>query len=453
MESYKSYVAEDRSGDSTAASEQSLSAHAVEEDPAVRVVGGRRPLPRSAGPQVGGHESIASVPELLGAFAYEALRSEGLEGIAELITLGAQLDEAQGDALQRASLPALGKLLELQQLVRAHERGHDRLPVRRRFILYTPFAETIERSGRDAAIRECGTRLIELAQKAAPSFDEPGKHQHDTLLIALDRWVGDFTNDSLLGAVAELLKSLRENIETLSPFVVGFFGPTTGELKQMLRGRDSVPSRLITAEIPGLQQLLARLRAAGIESIEGGGDLTVLHTALTSGLDVTVTHDLSRFRLAAHGAQPTAERSLLSSLLEARARLCDDIESRAATRNGVPAGRWRCWYPWLPSALDSTFRADAPLGLEVVTAVALARLLVPDLDYVGAPLSLCGPNATEVAHHFGANDIGFIAPDAESAAHLGVASHDPKSDALYRRLSAVQRAQEEQWVSAAEEVG
>lgn len=382
--------------------------------------------------------------DLCGRFTAHTLASAGLLEVAEAILVGAPLDAAHGASLSRASLPILGKLIDLRTLVAA--RAAPSLPAgpslpppaRARALVVLPLAELLETDGLSDATEKAVELVIAAYSRAAAGASDAAAGLFDdqgATLIALDRWVGTFNRDELLSAIGALLSAL----EPRGSFSI--FGPTTGELKQMLREREAPPSRLARAEVEPLRGLAQSLLECGVRTVEGGGDLDVHAVCVEAGFFVTVTHDLSRLRIPRDvSTRNDAGRSIVDALIEARDRLRALDDSR---------GGFAAWSPWLPAVLDATFRGDSPLGLEVLSSIAIARLLLPRVSFIAAPLSLLGPNAAEVAHSFGANDLGLFALDSTSASQLGISELDSGSAALYQRIrarrpAAMSRKSEEQ---------
>ena len=53
-------------------------------------------------------------------------------------------------------------------------------------------------------------------------------------------------------------------------------------------------------------------------------------------------------------------------------------------------------------------------GVEVLRAIALARLVLPAEIEVRAPLATLGPKLAQVALEFGASHLGYVAPDGQT---------------------------------------
>jgi len=106
--------------------------------------------------------------------------------------------------------------------------------------------------------------------------------------------------------------------------------------------------------------------------------------------------------LPRHIAQPLTDRETLCRELLA---LRDDL---AAT------GETAAWYPQIARPPDENGpSADNFTGVEVLRAIALARLLLPASVQIIAPLATLGPKLAQVALEFGATHIGYLAADGQ----------------------------------------
>lgn len=78
-------------------------------------------------------------------------------------------------------------------------------------------------------------------------------------------------------------------------------------------------------------------------------------------------------------------------------------------------GRLRAWIPLLEKPLDQEIGCDGGFtGVEVLRAIALARLVLPAEIEVRAPLAMLGPKLAQVALDFGASHLGCVALDGQT---------------------------------------
>jgi hypothetical protein len=79
------------------------------------------------------------------------------------------------------------------------------------------------------------------------------------------------------------------------------------------------------------------------------------------------------------------------------------------------SGIAHAWYPILSEPLDQDHVCDGDFtGVEVLRAIALARLLLPAEVEVRAPLATLGPKLAQVALDFGASHLGYAALDGQT---------------------------------------
>ena len=104
-----------------------------------------------------------------------------------------------------------------------------------------------------------------------------------------------------------------------------------------------------------------------------------------------------------HIGQPLADWESFCGKLIAIREECSSSDASAA------------WYPALTEPLDRDSTANGSYtGAEVLRAIALARLVLPENVEVRAPLATLGPKLAQVALSFGASHLGFVAVDGQS---------------------------------------
>jgi len=104
------------------------------------------------------------------------------------------------------------------------------------------------------------------------------------------------------------------------------------------------------------------------------------------------------------------------------------VATLLAVRDAIHAtGRFAAWYPVLTVALDQSSLPDGEAsGLEVLRAIALARLLLPNDVAIGAPVTTLGAKVALTALDCGASYFGPLAADPQTAAALRL----PETEAL-----------------------
>ncbi len=83
------------------------------------------------------------------------------------------------------------------------------------------------------------------------------------------------------------------------------------------------------------------------------------------------------------------------------------------------------WYPLVerPFDRDGDFSGGFT-GVDLLRAIALARLVLPAKVEVQAPLATLGPKLAQVALDCGASHLGYVAPDGQTPGDPLIA--DPK---------------------------
>ena len=341
------------------------------------------------------------------SFAWRRLKALGYDRIAATVAERQPLSEMDEVRVMNAPLPVLAKLIELHRL----DTQRERKPCKLSPVAYFPLAAALEDAGPELAAERCIESLLTATTGTGRSPSGLG--------IVTDRWTGSFRFEELAEAIA--LTSQRLMLESLDqPF---FTGPSTGELKQILRSRSDTQS----PNLDRLPEVLSLLKRAGIRGVEGGTDIAVHEVAAQAGFVITFTQDLTRGRLAhavvtatTEAGRPAGEATVglvhaphqvgeqfRATLREVTTRLCDRCSALT-------------WAPAASAPLDISSAPESPLGAELMTAIAVARLLLPRGATVRAPLSLMGVNAAHSALWFGANDIGFAAIDAATAEQLAL---------------------------------
>ncbi len=289
-------------------------------------------------------------------------------------------------ALEELSLPILGKLLLLRD-------EYGAVPVAQvRPLLFLPVSEWLENEGGAGAISQT-KRVFE--REFPPAMEN---RQHLRFQITLDRWYGKFAISDLQSVVQEVVALAPRNIRLL--------GPSAKDVKDalLLNGKNPNDDKVVRDYLR--EQFVPMLESLDIDTIYGGTSLRTHRFANELGLRSFITHDMNIFRLG----RPTSAAPRFTDQLLA-------IRKEILPKPGACAG----WIPLFRAVLDRTLNAtENPLGLEALKAVALARLLLPEIEFVQAPIALFGHKAADLAVRFGANDLGVVAVNDETANHLEI---------------------------------
>lgn len=343
---------------------------------------------------------------LLPSFLQQQLAARGLDGIAERVAAALPLTEGEAARLLTLSFPLLGALVECRKAASIHAKT---LPAMQPTIA-VPFVQRWESQGLESALAD-SVRQLETVRGAHRLTGET--------FISLDRWKSAQPVHLFVEALLELLS--RSGLS--GP--VRIHGPSTGELRALLTSCAlTAPSESDTpsseSDTPGaaipplLRPLLSPSRITGIE---GGSDRALYRLAAANQIPVIFSHSITKARVLPQSESPqsrTADRSeqqgeqFLRELFELR----EDL---------LASGQLAGWSPWSPVLLDRAApKESAPLGLELVRSVAVARLILPEVEVIRAPAVLFGAKLAHLALLCGANDLGPVAVDLETAAQTGL---------------------------------
>jgi hypothetical protein len=166
---------------------------------------------------------------------------------------------------------------------------------------------------------------------------------------------------------------------------------------------------LSRAAIPLLGRIVqlwpsGRARSTGFSRNECSKGLpeAVLPDGGTTSADLPVERVASASELPRQIAQPLSDwETFCRRLLETRCQL------RGTSDTVV-------WYPQVSEPPDAHRMADEDFtGVDVLRAIALARLVLPANVQIVAPLAALGPKLAQVALEFGASHLGYAASDGE----------------------------------------
>ena len=176
------------------------------------------------------------------------------------------------------------------------------------------------------------------------------------------------------------------------------------------------------------QQLSAAGLAAVAEKVAAGCDMDLEDALLLSRASLPLLGKMVQLRPAAGGARDAAVPAALpieraASLLESPrgvgqvpAGWESFCRTLISTRGEVcSSGPAIFWYPNVGQSLDRDLGCDGNItGVDVLRAIALARLVLPAEVEVRAPLAMLGPKLAQVALDFGAGHLGYVAPDGQT---------------------------------------
>ena len=327
--------------------------------------------------------------ETLASLFESEIERRGLQVALQLIRESEEIGEEHLPRLASAPLPVLVRLVE--EAFSASNLGYPPKPTIRPVTILR-IASRLE-AGQSpekisAQIREHVLSRIEENQAFLP------------LSIACDRW----SEWSALPVELEILRKLIS--DSALTRTLHLIGPSSAEIQALTA----------TASVEAIFQLF---ESYGILSIDGGSHIDVHEVAARKKFSVTYGQDLSDLiesSVVNHTISNRTLRPLTSPLEE---RLC--LELLVLKRRVGALGRLRVWFPWFRSAVSRFSNiGDQALGIPILRAIALARILLPQEVRIRAPISALGKHLGELSMLCGADDFGYAAVDRETATALGI---------------------------------
>lgn len=295
----------------------------------------------------------------------DALAATSFTSICKQISAKEPLTPLEIGSLVNASLPQLLKCVELSKAAYGFKR------TRLKAAFFAPLNKTIADKGGDFAVQTT-TSLIE---RMSQTLDAKA-----TLYFQIDSWAGATPLELLLEILETILQSSNTSLK------IEIVPPDTNELRILWRNSQQAINQYFSASF------FARLSKIGIENIVGGDQHQILRLAATHNCRLSIRCDFAY----ASSLEPFCE-----TLIEL---------NQASYRNNISS--------W-------SLQVDEPFQLRLnptitFRALAIARLLLTDIDYIGLDLTLCDPPLLRLATLFGANDFGYAGIDSHTASSLGI---------------------------------
>jgi hypothetical protein len=210
----------------------------------------------------------------------------------------------------------------------------------------------------------------------------------EPLFIAVDRWFGEFSLELTLTEYGNILQKLPTKYEVIA------LGPTTKEIFELSRKTKR-----------SIEDILSVIRDARFQYIDGGTSLEIHEKGFQAGFLSSLIHDVSYL----------FEPSDSDILLE---RFIDELEE---IREKVPS--LKAWTPTVTLLSKNLLSLQsAPIGALFPRMIGIARLALPEAQFIRTPLTLFGYHLASLCTFFGANDLGFVGYTTESAKMLGIPS-------------------------------
>jgi len=158
----------------------------------------------------------------------------------------------------------------------------------------------------------------------------------------------------------------------------------------------------------GLRELLQRLRAAGLDSIPGGG-AEILSDRVRREIS---PHKISTAQWlavmeAAHGLGMRTTATMMIGSVETIAERAAHLELVRELQDRT--GGFRAFIPWTFKAGNSELEPEAEVSaFEYLRLLAVARLYLDNIPNIQGSWLTQGRDIGQVSLHFGANDLGSI---------------------------------------------
>jgi len=306
-----------------------------------------------------------------------------LSGIHEKLERSEALDREQALWLLRdCDLLALGKLAHAQRLVR-HPDGRVTYVIDRN-VNYTNVCTSKcrfcafyrEAGDEDAYVLPYETIFAKVAELV----------EHDGTQLLMQ---GGLHPDLKIGWFEELFRELKSRfpqvqVHSLSPAEVVHIAFVSGL---------------------GMRECLERLQAAGLDSVPGGG-AEVLVDSVRSEISPNKI-GWRQWAEVMETAHALDMRTTATMMFGSRESLEDIVEHLFRVREiQSRTGGFTAFIPWTFQPDNTELGGDTASGVEYLRVLAVARLVLDNIDNIQASWVTQGARMAEVALFFGANDLG-----------------------------------------------
>ena len=182
------------------------------------------------------------------------------------------------------------------------------------------------------------------------------------------------------------------------------------------------PAEIIhTAKLSGLSMpdCLARLKAAGLASIPGGGaEILVDEVRQEISPNKIGWRDWAAVMEEAHRLQMPTTATMMFGVTERP----EDIVEHLFRIRGIQArtGGFTAFIPWTFQPANTELGGETASGVEYLKVLALARIILDNIDNIQASWVTQGDKMAQVALFFGANNLGGTMLEENVVAAAGV---------------------------------
>ncbi len=179
-----------------------------------------------------------------------------------------------------------------------------------------------------------------------------------------------------------------------------------------------------------IETVLKRLRAAGLDSLPGGG---------AEILSDEVRQRVSPRKLSADGwidvmstAQKLGMKTTATMVYGLGETTAQRIEHLMRIRDLQDAtGGFTAFIPWSFQPTHTKIERQAATGIDYLRMVALARLVLNNITHIQAGWVTEGPDVAQLALYFGADDFGGVLMEEEVVRSTGIGYAVTRSDVIH----------------------
>lgn len=193
----------------------------------------------------------------------------------------------------------------------------------------------------------------------------------------------------------------------------------------------SAPEIDTIAQVSGLSHegVLTRLRAAGLDSLPGGG-AEILSDRVRNEVSPKKTTAAQWFSVhrAAHKIGMKSTATMTYGMVETTAERIQHLIDLRGLQD--EAGGFRAFIPWSFQRGHTALKTPPTGGMEYLRIVAVARIMLDNIPNLQAGWVTEGPKLCQLALQFGANDFGGILVDEVVVGATGMIYRVDQEEAL-----------------------
>jgi len=179
----------------------------------------------------------------------------------------------------------------------------------------------------------------------------------------------------------------------------------------------------------GYEEILIRLRAAGLDSVPGGGaEILVDRVRDAVSPKKTTAQTWIAVHRAIHAVGMRSTATMTYGLGETAAERIEHLIKIRQLQD--ERGGFTAFIPWSFQRGHTVLTLPPPGGMEYLRVIAISRLVLDNVPSIQAGWVTEGPKLAQVALSFGANDFGGILIDEVVVGATGVVYRVDRAEAL-----------------------